>query len=85
VSTPQPPEYYEIRVAGVLDDRWTTWFEGLQIRAEGTETVISGPLPDQPALHGVLVRVGDLGMRLISVRRVSPGGTEAGTESGAAP
>jgi hypothetical protein len=69
-------EFYEIRVDGVLDDRWTAWFEGLQIRADGSEAVISGPLPDQPALHGVLVKVGDLGMRLISVRRVSPGGTE---------
>ena len=67
------PEHYEIRVEGVLGGHWTAWFEGLQVGSEGTETVISGPLADQAALHGVLVKIGDLGMRLISVRRVGPG------------
>jgi len=67
------PEHYEIRVEGVLGDRWTAWFEGLQISSEDTGTVISGPLTDQAALHGVLVKIGDLGMHLISVRRVDPG------------
>ncbi len=67
------PEHYEIRVEGVLGERWTAWFEGLQISSEDTETVISGPLADQAALHGVLVKIGDLGMHLISVRRVDPG------------
>ena len=67
------PEHYEIRVEGILGERWTAWFEGLQVSSEGTETLISGPLTDQAALHGVLVKIGDLGMRLISVRRVDPG------------
>ena len=67
------PEHYEIRVESVLGERWTAWFEGLQVSSEDTETVISGPLADQAALHGVLVKIGDLGMRLISVRRVDPG------------
>ena len=67
------PEHYEIRIEGVLGERWTAWFDGLQVSSEGTETVISGPLADQAALHGVLVKIGGLGMRLISVRRMGPG------------
>ena len=71
------PAHYEIRVEGVLGERWTGWFEGLQVSSEAGETIISGPVTDQPALHGVLVKVRDLGMCLISVRRLDPG--EAGT------
>jgi len=67
------PEHYEIRIEGVLGERWTAWFEGLQVSSEGTETLISGPLTDQAALHGVLVKIADLGMHLISVHRVDPG------------
>jgi hypothetical protein len=67
------PEHYEIRVEGILGERWTAWFEGLQVSSEGTETLISGPLTDQAALHGVLVKIADLGMLLISVHRVDPG------------
>ena len=61
---------YEIRVEGTLDRRWAAWFEGLQVTSEDAETVISGPLPDQPALHGLLAKVRDLGLCLISVRRL---------------
>jgi hypothetical protein len=64
------PARYEIRVAGVLDSRWTAWFGDLQVSGQGEETVICGLLPDQPALHGLLARVGDLGLCLISVRRL---------------
>ena len=64
--------HYEIRIEGVLDERWTSWFEGLQVQSEGKQTVISGPLSDQPALHGVLVKVRDLGLCLISVRLAGP-------------
>ncbi len=61
---------YEIRVQGSLADRWTLWFEGLTIHREPNgETVLSGPLPDQAALHGVLARVRDLNLVLISVGR----------------
>ena len=73
----RPPAHYEIRVEGVLGERWAGWFEGLQVSSEAGETIISGPVTDQPALHGVLVKVRDLGMCLISVRRLDPG--EAGT------
>jgi hypothetical protein len=72
VSGSQSPARYEIRVGGVLDQRWTACFEGLQVTSEGSQTVISGPLPDQPALHRVLIKVRDLGMCLISVRRLDP-------------
>ena len=67
------PAQYEIRVAGVLDSRWAAWFGGLQVSAEGDETVIHGLLADQPALHGLLTRIRDLGLCLISVRRLGTG------------
>jgi len=67
------PVRYEIRVDGVLDDQWADWFGGLQVNTEGTHTVILGLLPDQPALHGVLAKIRDLGLSLISVRRLDAG------------
>ena len=71
--------HYEIRVDGVLDSRWAAWFDGLQISDDGEETVISGLLADQPALHGLLAKIRDLGLCLISVRRLDTG--EAGNEA----
>jgi len=62
---------YEVRVEGVLDQRWTAWFEGFEIDSDDSQTVISGPVADQAALHGLLNMVGDLGLVLISVRRSS--------------
>jgi hypothetical protein len=70
VSGARSLAHYEIRVEGILDERWASWFEGFQVKSEGKQTVISGPLTDQPALHGVLVKVRDLGLCLISVRRL---------------
>ena len=63
---------YEIQVKGVLDGRWTAWFEGLQVTSDGEETVISGPVADQAALHGLLTKVRDLGLFLIWVRHLDP-------------
>ena len=63
---------YEIRVEGVLDGRWTAWFEGLEITGDGKETVIAGPVADQTALHGLLTKVRDLGLLLVTVRRLGP-------------
>ena len=63
---------YEIRVGGILDQRWTAWFDGLQIDSDDSQTVISGPVAAQAALHGLLNRVCDLGLVLISVRRSDP-------------
>jgi hypothetical protein len=67
------PARYEIRVDGVLGDRWADWFGGLHVSSEGTQTVMCGLLADQPALHGVLAKIRDLGLCLISVRRLGPG------------
>ena len=64
------PAGYEIRVRGVLNGRWADWFEGLEVTTDGDETVLTGLLPDQPALHGVLDRVRDLGLSITSVRRL---------------
>ena len=67
------PELYEIRIKGHLDDRWADWFEGLTFthESDGT-TLLDGPLTDQAALHGVLNRIRDLGLPIISVQRVRP-------------
>jgi hypothetical protein len=70
---------YEIRVEGILGQHWAAWFEGLQISSDGGQAVISGWLPDQPALHGVLAKTRDLGLSLISVRRLDPGEAESNT------
>jgi hypothetical protein len=65
------PELYEIRVAGHLSDNWVGRFEGLSMRFEPEgETALTGEL-DQAALHGVLMRIRDLGLKLISVNRVA--------------
>jgi hypothetical protein len=75
-SSPHSPARYEIRVEGVLGKGWGAWFEGLQISSDGSQTVLCGWLPDQPALHGVLVKVRDLGLSLISVRQLDPSAAE---------
>lgn len=64
---------YEVRVLGGLDARWSAWFADLEVASDAAgETTLSGPLPDQAALHGVLARVRDLGLPLIAVRRLDP-------------
>ena len=73
------PACYEIRVEGLLDSRWEAWFSGLQFKTDGAHTVISGLLPDQPALHGLLAKIRDLGLCLILVRQLDPHETENGT------
>ena len=73
MSAPGGPARYEIRVKDVLDSRWTDWFDGLQVIGEGDETVIRGLLADQPALHGLLTKIRDLGLCLICVRRLDTG------------
>jgi len=68
------PQRYEIRIKGHLDGRWTGWFEGLTIMLEENgDTLLTGPVVDQAALHGLLKKVRDLGMPLVSVSPVEPG------------
>ena len=65
---------YEIRLKGHLDGKWTAWFEGLTITLEDNgDTLLTGPVIDQAALHGLLKKVRDLGMPLVSVSPVEPG------------
>jgi hypothetical protein len=60
---------YQIRIKGHISDSWASWFEGLSIqREENGDTVISGDLPDQTALHGVLMVIRDLGLTLVEVK-----------------
>ena len=80
---PQPdssrPMAYQIRITGQLGSRWADWFEGLTITLDGDDTLITGPIIDQAALHGLLKRVRDLGMCLVSVSPVEPGRPTLGT------
>ena len=73
MSPHHSPAYYQIQVEGVLDPRWAAWFGGLCVDNDGTQTVISGLLTDQPALHGLLANIRDLGLCLISVHRLDNG------------
>ncbi len=67
------PEQYEIRIKGHLDDRWVNWFEAMTItREDDGETLLTGPVVDQAALHGLLRKVRDLGLPLVSVIHVKP-------------
>jgi hypothetical protein len=71
------PEVYQIRIKGHLGREWTDWFEGLTIMAlDNGETLLIGPLVDQASLYGVLRKVRDVGMPLISVICVTPGQAE---------
>jgi hypothetical protein len=74
INTPQPqpdssqPTVYKIRIKGQLDSQWTDWFEGLTITLDDNgDTLLTGPVIDQAALHRLLKKVRDLGMPLISV------------------
>ncbi len=66
-------QYYEIRLKGHLSSQWTEWFEGLTITLEDNgDTLLTGPVVDQTALHGLPKKVRDLGMPLVSVSPVEP-------------
>ena len=67
------PGLTEIRIKGHLDNRWTDWFDGLTItREDNGDTLVTGPVVDQAALHGLLRKVRDLGLPLVSVIHVAP-------------
>ena len=73
-STQGAPPHYVIRVEGHLEARWATWFDGMSLATEsdGT-TTIHGPVVDQAALHGLLQKLRDVGIPLISLTQVEPG------------
>lgn len=67
------PDRYEIRLKGHLDARWSERFDGMTItREENGETLLTGPVADQAALHGLLRKVRDLGLLLIAVNGIAP-------------
>jgi len=74
------PGRYEIRLKGHLDSRWAAWFDGLSLtnESDGT-TIIHGPVVDQAALYGLLQKVRDIGLPLVSVTPVQPGQPNAPT------
>jgi hypothetical protein len=75
---PDQPMVYEIRVRGHLGPQWTDWFEGLNITPqEDGDTLVSGPVVDQAALHGLLKKVRALGLPLVSVNRIEAARTNA--------
>jgi len=74
-------EYYEIKIKGHLDSRWSEWFASLTLtHLEENATLLSGPLPDQAALHGLLERIRDLNLTLISVSCGDPPSIQSNKE-----
>lgn len=74
ISDLNQPTVYEIRIEGHLDKQWIGWCSGLAIRLEEDgNTLLTGPVADQAALFGLLKKVRDLGMPLVSVNRIEPG------------
>jgi hypothetical protein len=67
---PTQPTHYEIRVEGCLTEKWAEWFDCLTITQENGETLLSGPLTDQSALYGLLKKVRDAGLVLVSVNKI---------------
>ena len=69
-TDPDQPVVYQIRIKGHLGPQWTEWFEGLAVtREENGDTLLTGPVIDQAALHGLIKKVRDLGLPLLSVKR----------------
>lgn len=75
------PGHYRIKVKGRLGDQWSDWFEGLTVSSKGTFTTLTGPVADQAALHGILIRIRDLGLPLISLNRTEPDQDEGSAQS----
>jgi len=63
---------YRIKLKGRLDHKWSDWFEQMAISTEGDQTILAGPVADQAALHGLLIRIRDLNLTLLSVEQTDP-------------
>jgi hypothetical protein len=73
---------YEIRIQGHLDQRWSAWFDGLTINYESDgSTLLQGPLVDEAALHGVLIKVRDLALPLLAMNRITDSRVEMETQA----
>jgi hypothetical protein len=82
-TDPDKPMIYQIRVRGHLDSQWTDWFEGLTITLEADgDTLLTGPVIDQSALYGLLKKVRDLGIPLVSVVQVQCNETQQDRSKG---
>jgi hypothetical protein len=77
-TDPNQPVVYQIRLRGHLCSQWTDWFDGMTVTLEDNgDTLLTGPVVDQAALHGLLKKVRDLGMPLVSVSPVEPSSAAA--------
>jgi hypothetical protein len=75
----QTPCFYEIRVRGRLSPEWSAWFDGLVVTEQPDgQTLLVGPVADQAALHGILIRIRDLGLPLLSVNQAPAGSGRTG-------
>ena len=71
------PAIYQIQVEGHLDDEWSEWFDGMLIdRKEDGTSVLTGPVADQSALHGLLVKIHGMALPLLSLQRIKPDGND---------
>ena len=68
----QTSAHYRIRLKGCLHETWSDWFEEMAISSKGAETILTGPVADQAALHGLLIRIRDLNLTLLSLERIEP-------------
>ena len=66
------PIQYQIKLKGHLDHKWSDWFEKMAISSESEETVLTGQVADQAALHGLFIRIRDLNLTLLSVKQFEP-------------
>jgi hypothetical protein len=69
-------DIYRIRVRGHLDQRWTEWFDGFEMKSIDKDTVLRGCVPDQAALHGVLAKIRDLGLTILLVEKLKRDGDD---------
>ena len=68
---PADNDRYEIRIRGQLDTQWSDWFEGFALTVSDDQTILTGRISDQAALHGLLRRIGNLGLTLVSVTQLT--------------
>jgi hypothetical protein len=66
------PVHYRIKLKGHLDGKWSEWFEGMDISTRGGETILTGQVADQAALHGLFIRIRDMNLTLLSVEQTEP-------------